>query len=325
MSKFSVEGWVKVLNQYTNSGSLERRGLRHIHERHSLDELALTLRDHLEYLEIKAAVQVSSIWIDGTPQAKADIKPKGSVQCELADLMIILSVTQNNIPLRESALLIQGKVGNDPETIPTGSSTTRERALLEHFDDSSPLEIYKNTRATSLIDKFDIKTGSVGFKNHARFLVMPINLNNPVVRDYGPFVSGWPKAHKSHKLTEMCLFADTPVLMWEFLLGSPITDPSKDEWTRLVRRLSGHYKFRSMKRFGGFSRKINSAKYMSYLSICDTDTYMTFNFSPSSINFFTDTDYEDEYQPPLIPVIRVIVDIQNEREDNFVHPFQNYS
>lgn len=318
MSRLSKKSWSNVLNEFAKSRNLERRGLRHIHDERSHDELAMTLVEHLELMGIRAAVRVGSVWIDGTPQAIAHThRPKSVVQCELADLLIILDARNNGRRIRESALLIQGKVGCSPLEIPSGSSTNKERALLERFNDQQPLKIYKNTQATSLIGEFNIKTGSLGFKKYARFLVMPLDITTPIVRGYGPFITGWPKQDKSHQLTYINMLADAPVLLWNHSIGMPLTDPSRDEWTRLVKKLAGHYSNSWMKRFNGFRRIIRSPFHMSYMSLNYSETYMTKGYflndtlPPNSLNL----KFEDEIEPPLISLLKIDVDVQGEWEE----------
>ncbi|EPC9891250.1 hypothetical protein ACR3XN_004271 [Escherichia coli] len=110
MSRYSKANWDEMLQKYVNSGAMERRGLKYIHDPCSLQELSSVLACHLEHSGIDASVKVGSIWIDGTPQAKAKVlgNAESEVQCELADLLILLNVGINGALDRRSAVLIQG-------------------------------------------------------------------------------------------------------------------------------------------------------------------------------------------------------------------------
>ncbi|WP_373555161.1 hypothetical protein AAHV54_16665 [Klebsiella variicola subsp. variicola] len=251
MSRYSKANWDEILQKYINSGAMERRGLKYIHDPRSLKELSSVLASHLEYSGIDASVKVGSIWIDGTPQAKAKVlgNAESEVQCELADLLIILNVGINGALDRRSAVLIQGKIGTNPTKIPSGNSTNKERALLERFDDSHPLEIYKDTRGKSLLNsssKYNIKTGLSGFKKYARYLVMPTMLDSPIVQKLGPFVTGWATRKRSYDLKDIDLFTLIPISLWEGKVGTALLNQASDEWTRLVEDMAGHYATKKM-------------------------------------------------------------------------------
>lgn len=256
MSRFSRNAWKNLLAKHMNSRALERRGLLHLHDPASLDELAAHLADHLHINGVNASVRFESIWIDGTPQAKA-LTTSGVIQCELADLLIILNVIDGTALKRRSAVLIQAKVGSDPTILPSGSSTTKERALLEGFDDTRTLDLFRDTKAKNSIGSYGLKVGKNGLVNYARYLIMQHTLQHPIVQTFGPFVMGWPTRKTKHNLGELELFRDIPTLLWDSKVGSPLTSSITDEWTRMIEDLLGRYKTKRMKRFGGFDRELH--------------------------------------------------------------------
>lgn len=320
MSRYSKVKWEEVLQKYVNSGAMERRGLKYIHDPISLQELASVLACHLDHSGLDASVKVGSIWIDGTPQAKAKVldNTESNVQCELADLLILLNVGINGALERRSAVLIQGKVGPDPTKIPSGSSTNKERALLERFDDTHPLEIYKDTRGRSplnLSSIYNIKTGLSGFKNYARYLVMPTTLDSPIVQKFGPFVTGWATRKRSHNLEDIDLFSLIPISLWEGKVGTALFNRSSDEWTRLVEDIAGHYATKKMNRFGGFERYIDSTMLISdfdYGAFSMTKS-VGYNAFHSNIDINVGSDF-DENTPPRISIIRFDVNIINAKQ-----------
>ena len=53
MSRYSKANWDEILQKYINSGAMERRGLKYIHDPRSLKELSSVLASHLEYSGIE--------------------------------------------------------------------------------------------------------------------------------------------------------------------------------------------------------------------------------------------------------------------------------
>ncbi|WGL90816.1 hypothetical protein [Serratia marcescens] len=315
MSRYSKAKWDEMLQKYVNSGAMERRGLKYIHDPCSLKELSSVLASHLEYSGINASVKVGSIWIDGTPQAKAKVlgNAESEIQCELADLLILLNVGINGALDRRSAVLIQGKIGTNPTKIPPGNSTNKERSLLERFDDSHPLEIYKDTQGKSLLNsssKYNIKTGLTGFKKYARYLVMPTTLDSPIVQKLGPFVTGWATRKRSFDLEDIDLFTLIPISLWEGKVGTALLNQSNDEWTRLVEDIAGHYATKKMKRFGGFDRYVDSTMHLSFCrngAFSSTERFMH-DRSHLDMDINLGSDF-DESIPPRISIIRFDVNV----------------
>ena len=66
----------------SNWHSLERWGLAYLHSPHALDALACAIAQEFSHRRIKVVVSIESVWIDGTPQVKAETH-SGKVQCEL--------------------------------------------------------------------------------------------------------------------------------------------------------------------------------------------------------------------------------------------------
>lgn len=311
MSRLSNPAWDALLNKHIQSRAIERRGLRHIHDCASLDELAENLVTHLFLTGVKASVRVESVWIDGTPQAKA-LTSVGPIQCELADLLVILNVIDKGTIQRRSAVLIQAKVDTEPTNLPSGSSTFKERALLEKFDDTQPLELYRDTKAQSQIGSYPLKLGKMSFKNHARYMVMPSMLQHPIVQAFGPFIMGWPLTLRKKKLGSLELFRDIPILLWDGNVGSPLISSTSDAWTCMIEDLLGRYKSKRMKRFGGFNRVEGSLEHASFMTFTHTSGWPIFDDSDSPNTRLPIGSQFNEDAPPEISILSIVVELKSE-------------
>lgn len=315
MSQLDSKVWKSLLNAHNQSRAVERRGLRHIHDPATLDELSLHLANYLAALSIRAVVRTESVWIDGTPQAKF-VTQNGLVQCELADLLVLLTEVKNQSITRRAAVLIQAKVGTAVDRIPSGSSTKKERALLEEVDLSHPIELYRDTQGKKQIGSYQLNTSGIGLKNYARYMVMPTQFHNTFFQTFEPFVTGWPQKTSSNILSSLALFKDLPIALWEMKVGKPLLT-SIDEWTRLVENLLGQYRFKRMRRFGGFDRVAGSSEYASF-TISTTQrlqrshrlfTNDLLDGSGDPPDDFPSDDFVDRNDPPALPVISFVIDL----------------
>lgn len=317
MSRLSETAWKSLLQTHSQSRAVERRGLRHIHDPSTLDELSIHLASHLAGLNIQAAIRTESVWVDGTPQAKA-VTNSGSVQCELADLLILLSVTRNNMVQSRSAVLIQAKVGVDINRIPSSSSTKKERALLEEMDHSKKIEIYRDMQGKSQIGSYQLKPNGFGLGDYSRYMVMPTDFHGIFFQYFEPFVTGWPKKISSNLLSSLALFKDAPIALWDGTLGSPLRTSSSCEWTRLVEDLLGQYRSKRMKRFGGFDRVKKSSECASLMintshstaRYYSEHTYNQMNAGEDPPNNFNIADEASEQGgPAALPILSFVVDL----------------
>lgn len=107
-SDWSYWFWIKR----TQKGRSFQRWLCDIyglHQRNYLDSLTERIINYSKYENLPCKVQVSSIWIDGTPQALAIARTK-QVKCELADLLFLVEELDNKMNLiSKKSILIQGK------------------------------------------------------------------------------------------------------------------------------------------------------------------------------------------------------------------------
>ncbi len=317
MSRLSDSAWKSLLQTHSQSRAVERRGLRHLHDPRTLDELSIHLASHLAGLNIQAVVRTESVWVDGTPQVKAATK-SGNVQCELADLLVLLSVTRNNKVERCSAVLIQAKVGIDFNRIPGGSSTKKERALLEELDHSKKMEVYRDMQGKSQIGSYQLKTSGFGLGDYSRYMVMPTKFDRVFFQYFQPFVTGWPKKINSNLLSSLTLFKDTSIALWDETLGSQLRTGSACEWTRLVEDLLGQYRPKRMKRFGGFDRIKKSSECASFMintshltaqrHLAWTSAQMNAGEDPPN-NLNIAGDASEPGGPAALPIVSFVVDL----------------
>jgi hypothetical protein len=278
-----------------------------------LNSLALGVALQLQKHGKQGKVSVGSIWIDGTPQAKAQTQSGATVKCELADLLFLLEERDPSGKIKkETALLIQGKATPTFNKLPSGKSTQKERQLLEWMNRSKPLELYKDTKASknSKIGTYLLSSNICGLSDCSRYLLMPNSLISPAIRTIAPFQIGWPNPNNSHFLKSprgiveaiqrMALFSD---------IGKEVIDPTKCEWSRLVNDLCGTYKKIVMKGYGGQLRIISSSwiAHFNEITYSMNDFCVTETNEPPRILFIKNVD-TDEFIPPKIPIIKICIE-----------------
>lgn len=268
MKKFGWSAWRSLYKKYlkNNWNSLERWGLSYFHRHSSLDVLAIAIAKQFEKDQKKVVVSVDSIWIDGTPQAKAET-PSGQVKCELADILLIVNERDvNTTASKQRALLIQAKVSSKYNKLLSGGSTKKERQLLEEANRSKPIEIYCDTGATSMIGAYTIVGEKYGLKDCARYMLMP---KGPAWLKIGlwfaPFQIGWPMTRKSSFLrSPTSLVQAIKQMALNGKIGKDLSDPKTCEWTRLVYDLLRKYKNTLMQGYGGQPRVSSSCAVASF-------------------------------------------------------------
>lgn len=314
MKRFGWGQWNRLHSQFKNRKlrSIERWGLSYLHSICSLDGLAQSVAKVLGDSGKHCSVSVESIWIDGTPQAKAQIGSGGVVKCELADLLFLLEEknTSGHIQ-RETALLVQGKATPRYNKLTSGSSTKKERQLLEGMDRSKPLELYKDTRSSSGAQIGSYILGGIpwGLGDCSRYLLMPkaAAWSVPAWLTIAPFQVGWPKTKCSpylkgprgvvEAIQRMALVGD---------IGKVVIDPSKCEWSRLVEDLRGNYARIYMSGYGGQPRHNTSRSVMCFASSSFSTHRLPWASPPPppSIKEIEDTE---EFIPPSISIVKVSI------------------
>jgi len=147
MKHFGWKKWEQQLNRISHlkHKPIERTGLRYLHRKSSLNEISLRVSKNLsKFRSGYFAVHTESIWIDGTPQAYATLHSSHTVQCELSDLLFIISERDlTGRILSERGVLLQGKTSGKYNKIQGGGkSTKKERNLLEKIDRAKEIGIF---------------------------------------------------------------------------------------------------------------------------------------------------------------------------------------
>lgn len=318
MKRFGWEQWNKLHSDYKNRKlrSIERRGLSFLHSIYSLDGLAQSVAKVLGDSGKHCCVSVGSIWIDGTPQAKAQISSGEIVRCELADLLFLIEEKNaSGYIQRETALLVQGKATPKYNKLTSGSSTKKERKLLEGMDRSKPLELYKDTKSSSGAQIGSYTLGGItwGLRDCSRYLLMPkaaawFCFDGLTI---APFQVGWPKSKSSSYLKapigvveaiqRMALVGD---------IGKVVINPSCCEWSRLVNDLRGNYAGIYMSGYGGQPRWNTSRGVMCFASSSSSSSFSTSRFkwsSPPNTPFIKESVGNEEFIPPSISIVKVSI------------------
>lgn len=312
-------GWQKWKSLYwgfkkSKLRSIERWGLVYLHSTYTLDKLAYSVAQLLGKNGKHCEVSLESIWIDGTPQAEAKALSGCSIKCELADLLFILEERdQTNLFTLETGLLIQGKATPRYNKLTSGSSTKKERQLLEGMDRSQPIILYRGTGTAqnSIIGTYKLAGIPFGLNDCSRYLLMPKSAawDFPFFEDYAPFQVGWPKARVSPYLQSPKSIVEAiqqMVLLGN--IGKKIIDPSKCEWSRLVNDLRGNYSSTQMIGYGGQPRVNHSTTMISFVSALYMSNGPVRKYPPDyPPTGSAERSNTEENTPPSISVIKITI------------------
>lgn len=319
MKKFGWSQWRIIHATFRSKRlhSLERLGLTYLHSKYALDGLARSVAERLANSGKHCWVSVDSVWIDGTPQAKATAISGVAIKCELADLLFIVEERDiSGATQKETALLIQGKVTPKYNKLTSGSSTKKERQLLERVDRSKPLELFRDTKGSngSKIGSYTLGLIPLGLSDCSRYLLMPKSFawDCPTCLAMAPFMIGWPKSNRTP-------FIKSPIGVVEAIqkmalsakIGKQVTNPSKCEWSRLVNDLRGKYSATQMSGYGGQPR-LNSSRSIMCFSTSHYSTHRAGGGIPP--NWIANMESPDEFIPPSISIVRVIITNVDQRE-----------
>lgn len=304
MKKFGWSRWYKIYNS-NPWRSLERWVLYHLHHPRYLDDLA----GHIALNNLKngvpSIVQVESIWIDGTPQAKASIS-SGTVKCELADLLYIVEeYDSNGVLVNERGLLVQAKVTPKYNKLNANSSTKKERKLFETIDTSKAMDLFSGTNIKSAKIGSYVLGGSNNLFDCARFLLMPKKLKWENYQSYfHPFHICWPKSTKTSFMGYNLGLVDALQLMVSGgTIGKPIIDPNICEWSRMVRDLQNKYNSVQMSGYNE-QHRIHRTPIMH----CSTNNWFTTPPNSASTHF----NLTDDAVLPHISTITVRIKSPND-------------
>ncbi|ASJ76199.1 hypothetical protein [Granulosicoccus antarcticus] len=243
--------------------SLERWALRYLHSACNLHRLALGIKI---LTGTKYSLEISSIWIDGTPQAHGVARTK-SVKCELADLLYIIEEcdADKNV-INKKALLLQGKNTRKFNKIDGGSSTKKERALFEKLDRKRELVLKSGVSDSSRkIGSYVLGgTLSEGLSDCAKFLLMPKSkFWESKSAHLFPFHVTWTKSEKTADMKiGVSLDEATLNMLVANEIGKPVVDPKTCEWSRLVTDLEKGYLGVTMNGYGG-QKRVNSSLFIA--------------------------------------------------------------
>lgn len=250
--------------------SLERWALRQIHADIFLWNLAEEIKKNSG---TKYSLELSSIWIDGTPQAHG-VARSNNVKCELADLLYIIEEHDSNSSvINKKALLLQGKNTYKFNKIDSGSSTHKERTLFEKLDRSKALVLKSGVQNHARTIGSYILGGALseGLSDCAKFLLMPKNKfwSNKLPHLF-PFHVTWTKNEKSADMEVGVSLGEAALnMVTSSEIGKPVIDPKICEWSRLVTDLENGYTGVTMKGYGGQKRINSSSAHVSTLLVDD--------------------------------------------------------
>ncbi|AYO13884.1 hypothetical protein D0812_05415 [Vibrio owensii] len=285
--------WSKIYKNKTGR-SLERWALQHLHGKRLLAYLAKKIaKQH----QVAGGVEVSSIWIDGTPQAHG-IANTQKVKCELADLLYIVEeCNAKGVVFSKKALLLQAKNTSKFKKIDSGASTAKERKLLEKLDRHQPLTIRAGVQNSSrVIGSYTLGgTNIEGLPDCSKFLLMPKNqlwIKN--TNKLFPFHVTWPKHKTTSEMVTGCDLVQAAIDMaGNGSLGKDVVDPKICEWSKLVTDLENGYKNVVMNGYRNQKRVYRSGVQL----FCS-------NFN-STLQSSGDYTYHDEEHLPYISILKV--------------------
>ncbi len=272
MSLFDWQAWRERLGaKDAQNKQTERWYLQKLHGPNELSELAFLVAKRLAAADLPAKVQVQSVWIDALPQAVGRAMPLGfeaqpaelwpgmhlePVKCELADLLYVVKIIDYS-SVQERAVLLQGKMSEQANRLPGGSSTRTERALLERHLWTVPIELYRSHTAAagSFIGRYLIgPPGVPGLMDFARYLLIAKTPAWKVASPLSPYAVGWPEATHSPYLraidhVDLAQCAVDMAGVGAMVPGRPVGFGG--EWDNLVYALRNGNSARHFKGYGG--------------------------------------------------------------------------
>ncbi|UKV13001.1 hypothetical protein L6172_13150 [Thalassospiraceae bacterium SW-3-3] len=313
--------------------STERWFLRYFHSEEALrDLIEVSLLQGVQNAE---KIDVQSVWIDGTPQARGVTETGQKVRCELADLLLIIQVFgPSGKHSSRRGILLQGKVGKVLPKFGSDKSTQKERDLLETLDRSKDLSLFRGGLRSRLLNTNSVyrmtnvplwdgptkATPAVGLEDCSSYLFFaPGGIQTEWY--YCPFLMGWPENRDSKGIGSATDFRTVVERTYkDKLFGRKILGPNEPyecEWSRLVWDLLGTYKDAVINSiYGKFPRINQVSKLLSFQ--CHEYDLRTRNISFMKV---PPKDAEAvEVNPPNISVVLVNVKLSKEPIDDIERP-----
>lgn len=266
MDPFSTVAWKRIHKIYSagTSNSLERWVLRYAHRPNQLNYLAAAIGRYVASQGQSACVQIDSLWIDGTPQARSGRCNGPHTSCELGDLLIVVDrFTKNGgvlSPLDSRALIVQAKISASPLALPVGQSTKKERRLLEESCAAKGISLWRGVvGATAKIGAYALPPACQGLGNYATYLLVP-KQSTWAIPYPTPFVCAWPPLPFANATNGLISYVQTlQKLSHTPVYGHLLSNPATCEWSRMVHDLLQGYKNVWMNGYGG-QHRINQSR-----------------------------------------------------------------
>lgn len=220
----------------------ERWFLQFFHGPWHLNELARLIAHKLADAGLNSTVQVSSVWVDGVPQAEGH-DGKGTLRrCELADLLYVVEVEAAG--RRETcAVLLQGKMTDRAGCLPASGSTRKERALLEDHAWPRPLRVFAGYGGRAEpVGNYQLQDTGTGLESFGSYVLIASSRSR-WPQEMPPFHVGWPRQRRTAQLRAPVIgLASAAVAMARWKAGSPghplsARHPVTADWPRLVQDL----------------------------------------------------------------------------------------
>ncbi|MEX9967297.1 lysogenic conversion protein [Providencia stuartii] len=277
---FSWESWGKVYlhKKDKKRASLERYGLRNLHSVASLDFIVSKVNELYSRNKKDVVINVESVWIDGTPQAKFTTIDGSVLNCELADLLFLVrEIDDQNVTTNFRGVLLQGKCSERHDLLPSGPSTKKERKLLESIDRNKHLILYPGTRAYGeAIGEYILGEEVMGLADCAKFLMMPKNKswNYKTPDSISPYVIGWPKKLFSNSLINNSNYLDSILseMIVSRTMGKEISLTKMNhidtscEWSRMINDLLNSYLPVTMRGYNSQRRVYQSSSFITNIA-----------------------------------------------------------
>lgn len=266
MNPFSTVAWKRIHKIYSagTSKSLERWVLRYAHRPNQLNYIAAAIGRYVASQGHSVCVQVDSVWIDGTPQARSGRCAGINTSCELGDLLIVVDRFVKNgsslSPLDSRALIVQAKIAASPLALPVGQSTTKERRLLEESCRAKGISLWRGAvGSTAKIGAYGLPPVCMGLGKYATYLLVP-NQSMWAIPYPTPFVCAWPLVPIANATNGLLSYVQTlQQLSHTPVYGHLLSNPLTCEWSRMVNDLLQGYKNVWMNGYGGQYR-INQSR-----------------------------------------------------------------
>lgn len=269
MSLFDSAAWTQLHKNYVAQSqvkSLERWMLLYIHHRDQLNYIADHIGKQLASQGEQVCVQVESVWIDGTPQAEYSACGGPAHSCELGDVLVVVdrfSQAGGTLASLDSrALIVQAKVAPSPMALPVGTSTAKQRFLLENSCSVGGVTLWKGRPGrSSSIGHYCIETRCQGLEGYSTYLIVP-DAAGGFPAPFTPFTCAWPVTPMGNATQWHLDYVETLQRLCDRpFYGRLLNDPLHCAWSRMVYDLLNGFQGVWMDGYGGQYRLNRSQKH----------------------------------------------------------------